>query len=229
MVAKKGFTLIELLIVVTILSVLAGAAVPYVQDYLEDSRIARCKTDLEEIKNALQRYELTRGISYAGGDIASLVGPFLSRSLVDPWGAPYAISTAASTVFSKGPNGTTGGGDDVSEAFRPRFAVSQALWVDVNQDGIVNVGDAINLKCTRPIQTISNIAGTDFDLTGVAIPTTYALNTICQGSRIASYTITAMPTNNGFTPGSDTVLIDVGLKDYNNLSPIGDKLTVVAR
>jgi len=40
MLMKKGFTLIELLIVITILAILAGAAVPYVQDYVEDARIA---------------------------------------------------------------------------------------------------------------------------------------------------------------------------------------------
>jgi len=49
---KSGFTLIELLIVVTIMSVLAGAAIPYVQDYLDDARFAKVKTDLDEIKNA---------------------------------------------------------------------------------------------------------------------------------------------------------------------------------
>ncbi|MBI3037584.1 prepilin-type N-terminal cleavage/methylation domain-containing protein, partial [bacterium] len=31
---RKGFTLIELLIVVTIIAILAGAAIPYVQDYI---------------------------------------------------------------------------------------------------------------------------------------------------------------------------------------------------
>ena len=58
---KKGFTLIELLIVITIMAILAGAAVPYVQDYVEDARIAKAREDLGELRNAIMRYEVERG------------------------------------------------------------------------------------------------------------------------------------------------------------------------
>ncbi|HNV71560.1 MAG TPA: prepilin-type N-terminal cleavage/methylation domain-containing protein, partial [Candidatus Ozemobacteraceae bacterium] len=64
MLGRKGVTLIELLIVVTILSILAGAAIPYVQDYVEDSRIGRARADIDEIRNALARYEVERGQAY---------------------------------------------------------------------------------------------------------------------------------------------------------------------
>ena len=45
---KRGFTLIELLVVITILAVLAGAAMPYVQSYVEEARLAKAKTKLFE-------------------------------------------------------------------------------------------------------------------------------------------------------------------------------------
>jgi prepilin-type N-terminal cleavage/methylation domain-containing protein len=67
MLMKKGFTLIELLIVITIMAILAGAAVPYVQDYVEDARIAKCREDLGELRNAIMRYEVERNKLFALG------------------------------------------------------------------------------------------------------------------------------------------------------------------
>ncbi|MBP5470947.1 MAG: prepilin-type N-terminal cleavage/methylation domain-containing protein, partial [Candidatus Riflebacteria bacterium] len=106
---KKGFTLIELLIVITILAILAGAAVPYVQDYVEDARIAKCREDLGELRNAIMRYEVERnklfdpendGVGTTAAEKLKnwqqmLVGPFLTQALTDPWGRPYYFSHAA--------------------------------------------------------------------------------------------------------------------------------------
>ena len=51
---SREFTLIELLVVITILAILAGAAVPYVQNNLDDARISTAKSDLNEIRNATE-------------------------------------------------------------------------------------------------------------------------------------------------------------------------------
>ena len=82
---RKGFTLIELLIVITIMAILAGAAVPYVQDYVEDARIAKCREDLGELRNAIMRYEVERNKLFdpSAEGLATdtwqqlLIGPFL--------------------------------------------------------------------------------------------------------------------------------------------------------
>lgn len=68
---KRGFTLIELLVVITILAVLAGAALPYVQSYVAESRVAKARTDLEEIARALTVYETREG-SYTKGTVEDL-------------------------------------------------------------------------------------------------------------------------------------------------------------
>jgi general secretion pathway protein G len=160
---RKGFTLIELLIVITIIAILAGAAIPYVQDYVEDARISRAKSDMDEIRSALIRYELDRGTAYVGSSTASLVGPYLDKAPIDPWGVPYRISATSSIVFTYGPNRDTdyddlssavglagSSGDDIPRDFRPPLSLSKAYWVDVDKSGSLTVNDKIKVRFTRP-------------------------------------------------------------------------------
>ena len=161
---RKGFTLIELLIVITIMAILAGAAVPYVQDYVEDARIAKAREDLGELRNAIMRYEVERAklfnpaVDGVGGNederLANwqqmLVGPFMTQALTDPWGRPYYFSHAASMVFS----GAEDGDKDtniISVDVRPAMAPTRAWWYDVDRNGAVTKGDYIDVKFTRPI------------------------------------------------------------------------------
>jgi len=59
----KGFSLIEILVVVTIIALLAaGAAVTYSQ-LTKQSRDARRKTDLEQIRAALEMYKSNSAIN----------------------------------------------------------------------------------------------------------------------------------------------------------------------
>lgn len=219
---RKGFTLIELLIVITIIAILAGAAVPYVQDYVEDARYAKAKSDLDEIRNALVRYETDRGTTYApgqsAGNIGELVGPYLSAALVDPWGGAYVVNSNGSTASSNGPDGVTGGGDDVSVDFRPPLALSKAYWEDTNQDGRVSggaagSGDCLILKFTRPASTTYNTAAlADFEFVsndGVATaagvaPTSLTTPFTWDNSRQARIEITGVPTPT-FVPGSNFI------------------------
>ena len=186
---KKGFTLIELLIVITILAILAGAAVPYVQDYVEDARIAKCREDLGELRNAIMRYEVERGKLFdpandgVGNDEAErlknwqqmLVGPFLTQALTDPWGRPYYFSNAASMVFS----GAEDGDKDtniISVDVRPAMAPTRAWWYDIDRNGSVTTGDYVDIKFTRPIGKA--------DLAGLAIAATntYRIMTADDGA-----------------------------------------------
>ncbi len=167
-IKKRAFTLIELLIVITIIAILAGAAIPYVKDYVDDARYARAKEDLTEIRNALVRFETDRNASYLSTSVGELVGPYLQKVLVDPWGGSYLVSDAASKVYSAGPDGVANNGDDVAENFRPPLALSKAYWEDADLSGTVNDNDNLIFKFTRPVPTGPALAETDFGFSAPA-------------------------------------------------------------
>jgi prepilin-type N-terminal cleavage/methylation domain-containing protein len=163
---KKGFTLVELLVVITILAVLAGAAIPFVQAYVEESRLAKCKADLEEISRALVVYETREG-EYPDSDVKLLAGRYLNKSPIDAWGSPYMVDRLAGTVFSKGPDrkdkndagGNANDADNIVVAYQPPLALVSAKWVDRNQNGVLdsdNVPDQLLLTFSRKIDMTSD-------------------------------------------------------------------------
>jgi type IV pilus assembly protein PilE len=94
--SKKGLTLIELLIVIAIVGILAGVAIPTYSNYMIRARRADCKTALEQLRGAQEMRRAERG-SYET-NIAIL------RTT---WGAPaatvgdYAITmVATSTTYT---------------------------------------------------------------------------------------------------------------------------------
>jgi general secretion pathway protein G len=160
---RNGVTILELLVVVTILAILAGAAVPYALRYIEDTRVSKVKSDLDQIRNAIIRWEIDRGQwEDAENTVSDLVGPFLSKAPIDPWGSPYAISNQKSIVYSAGPDRILGNDDDISLNFRPRMAVARIYYKDNDGDGKQSLGDEIQFNCTRPINTINDATSISF-------------------------------------------------------------------
>ena len=161
---KKGFTLIELLVVITILAVLAGAALPYVQNYVDESRIAKAKSDLDEIARALVVYESREG-EYQKGTVEDLTGRYLDRSPIDPWGLPYVVATESGIVYSLGPdrkdldpadltNTEQYSYDNIEVSYVPPLALVSVKWVDKNKSGAVdtqNVQDELHLQFSRKL------------------------------------------------------------------------------
>lgn len=149
---KNGFTLIELLIVITILAILVGGALPFAQQYIEDSRISRAKQDLDEIRNALVRYETDQFKPYDETTLDRLIGPYLSKGMADPWGSAYIVAPEESKCYSIGPDRVDYSGDEIEVTFRPPLAVSRVFWEDSNRSSVVDTGDRLLIKFTRPIR-----------------------------------------------------------------------------
>jgi general secretion pathway protein G len=212
---KRGFTLIELLVVITILAILAGAALPYVQNYVAESRIAKAKTDLEEIARALAVYETREG-DYAKGTVADLTGRYLNKAPIDPWGRPYTIATDSGLVISGGPDRlVTTTEDNIQVPYQPPLALVSAKWVDRNQSGAVdiqNASDAIQLTFSRILAPstqglFDSSANNYFSMLG----TTTAFATLFEETSakiVASKTVVYnVLLDNAFVPGSDSVQI----------------------
>ncbi len=157
------------MIVITIIAVLAGAAIPYVQDYVDDARFARTRADLYELRNAIIRYETERGNWFnpipANTFQTLLVGPYLQNSLVDPWGTPYLFNNNLSTVFSAGPDRDENT-NVIAVDFRPPMAPTRAYWYDINNDGVINQHDKIRVRFTRPVKVFPPLPG-DPPLVGI--------------------------------------------------------------
>lgn len=216
---RKGFTLIELLIVITIIAILAGAAIPYVADYVEDARLSKVRADLDEIKNALLRYELDTGKLWTDQDLTELVGPYLSKALADPWGTPYKICASSSIAFSYGPDRATnytpqantgtiaGTADDIAVDYRAPQALTRVTYIDATKDGSVTAGDLIKVRFTRELIDPTALDTTDFvtDVNGAASDIDF---TAAAGTDAREAILTLIDCGVAtFTPGRDTLAV----------------------
>jgi general secretion pathway protein G len=128
--ARGGFTLIELLLVLVILAVLAAVVVPKFTGRTEQARIAAAKADISSIDLQLDAFEVDAGRYPTNEEgLAALMnppttvkawhGPYLKKPPTDPWGRPYVyrfpgtINQGGADLFSYGPDGNEGGGDDI--------------------------------------------------------------------------------------------------------------------
>ena len=129
--SRTGFTLIELLLVLVILGILAAVVVPKFTNTGDKARRTAAATDIATLEGALDRFELDAG-RYPSTDegLTSLMqapnqpvkgwsGPYIKRIPTDPWGNAYLYrypgqyNVKGFDLFSGGPDGREGGGDDI--------------------------------------------------------------------------------------------------------------------
>ena len=151
--SRSGFTLLELLVVVGILAALVALALPFYQDYVNQSKLTAAEADLQTFKKAFAMFDQLESKMFgAANNFRSLIGKYLQDYRTfdgqivprDPWGNDYVLNTSEGVIYSLGPNGTaesmTGAapykriafGDDILVSWKPPFYVTGARAINQN-------------------------------------------------------------------------------------------------
>jgi len=131
---SRGFTILELLLVLAILAVLAGIVASRFSGQSQAAKVKAAKTQLSAINLSLNRFEIDLGryptsseglrvlIEKPSDGAKAWGGPYLDSNAVPPdqWGnawnyrQPGQHRTDSYDLWSNGPDGREGGGDDVA-------------------------------------------------------------------------------------------------------------------
>ena len=135
LILSKGFTLIELMIVVIIIAALSAMVVPRLSNRSEQAKVTVAEADINSnIGLALKLYKLDNGrypttsqglnalLSKPSSSPApkNWNGPYLETEPLDPWKVDYAYKSPGAhnstsyDLYSIGPDGTDGNGDDIT-------------------------------------------------------------------------------------------------------------------
>ncbi len=132
--SRKGFSLIELLMVIAVIGILSGIAVPVYDSYREKVRVAAAILGIGVIARDITAYFTTTGTYPATlADIGQ-------NNVLDPWGHPYQyLRIAGADPVSEGSGGSQGGkGGSKSSATQDNSAQSKArkdhFMVPINTD-----------------------------------------------------------------------------------------------
>jgi Tfp pilus assembly major pilin PilA len=116
---KKAITLIELIIVIGIVSILTGFAVPYVNDMITDSKRKKVSFDVNNIADMVNKYQFKDEVEIEY--ITELKTNYIVNleAMKDAWGNKYRLNTSELLVYSIGNNSIDekGFGDDIKAKY----------------------------------------------------------------------------------------------------------------
>jgi general secretion pathway protein G len=94
---RSGFTLVEIILVVVIIGILAGIAIPRMGGRTEQAKISQAKSNITALGMAIQEYEMMNG-EYPSS-LEQLLdeskgGPYMEKKAIpsDPWGNPFVYA-----------------------------------------------------------------------------------------------------------------------------------------
>jgi prepilin-type N-terminal cleavage/methylation domain-containing protein len=166
---KKGFTLLELLVVVGILAALVALALPFYQDYVNQSKLTAAQADLNTFAKALATYDQLEPTMFDDTSFIPLIGTYLQdfrtyaeqTNPTDPWGSDYKIRPTDGVVLSYGPNGKedsalgdrTTNTDDILTTWKPPFFVSGSRAINAT---------TVEISFSRKVSTAADIGAITF-------------------------------------------------------------------
>lgn len=113
---QSGFTLVEIMLVVVIIGVLAGIAVPKIAGNVEKGRITKTKSNIGAISTAIDMYEMD--VSKYPQQLEDLIsgtakgwdGPYFrdGKLPIDGWGNSFTFSVQGNTYTISSPGGRDG-------------------------------------------------------------------------------------------------------------------------
>ena len=135
--AKEGFTLVELIVVIAILGILAGVAIPAYSAYLKKANDAAVVTELDAIKTAVQSANASAGdtiekivVTDTGAKkIKIVVTPKTGKTLATSFAADFKIYYKDTTIAQDSGATTYSTGDvSVGTDFGDTSYASGATW-----------------------------------------------------------------------------------------------------
>lgn len=122
---REGFTLIEVLLVVVIIGILVGVAVPKLSGRVREAQVSGTRQTIRAVGVALDVYEVDNGtypsslqnLLTSSGE-SNWNGPYIkdARMPKDAWGnvLQFSIQANGYKIVSGGPDGGFGGSDDIT-------------------------------------------------------------------------------------------------------------------
>ena len=98
---RSGFTLIEIILVVVIIGILAGIAIPRMGGKTEKAKISQAKSNIVGLGMAIQEFEMMNGDYPSSLDQLldeSKGGPYMEKKAIptDPWDKPFIYAAPGS-------------------------------------------------------------------------------------------------------------------------------------